>query len=76
MHFCQILSNLAAFLIANFNFWLENTWLTFLRRFLTENWPKQKKKVEKFLPGIWGPSAWQTDVITTTPRKPNMKETG
>jgi hypothetical protein len=38
------LSNLAAFLIANGDFWLENTWLTFLKRFMTENWPKQKKK--------------------------------
>ena len=41
--FGQILSNLAAFLIANCDFWLENTWLTFLKRFMTENWPKQKK---------------------------------
>ena len=43
MPFCQLLSILAAFLIANCNFWLERTWLTFLKRFMTENWPKQKK---------------------------------
>ena len=51
MPFCQLLSILAAFLIANCNFWLERTWLTFLKRFMTENWPKQKK-VKKFPPGI------------------------
>ena len=44
MPFCQLLSILAAFLIANCDFWLERTWLTFLKRFMTENWPKQKKK--------------------------------
>ena len=49
MPFCQLLSILAAFLIANCNFWLERTWLTFLKRFMTKNWPKQKKK---FPPGI------------------------
>ena len=43
MPFCQLLSILAAFLIANCDFWLERTWLTFLKRFMTENWPKQKK---------------------------------
>ena len=51
MPFCQLLSILAAFLIANCNFWLERTWLTFLKRFMTVNWPKQKK-VKKFPPGI------------------------
>ena len=43
MPFCQLLSILAAFLIANCDFWLERTWLTFLKRFMTENWPKQNK---------------------------------
>ena len=75
--FGQILSNLAAFLIANCDFWLENTWLTFLKRFMTENWQKQKKKQKSFHQGSnWGPSVWQTDVITTTPRKLHMETTG
>ena len=43
MPFCHLLSTLAAFLIANCDFWLKTTWLTFLKRFMTENWPKQKK---------------------------------
>ena len=43
MPFCHLLSILAAFLIANCDFWLKTTWLTFLKRFMTENWPKQKK---------------------------------
>ena len=51
MPFSHLLSILAAFLIANCDFWLKTTWLTFLKRFMTENWPKQKK-VKKFPPGI------------------------
>ena len=37
---------------------------------MTEIWPKQKKSKKSFHQGSnWGPSVWQTDVITTTPRK-------
>ena len=48
MPFCHLLSILAAFLIANCDFWLERTWLTVLKRFMTENWPKQKKSTKVF----------------------------
>ena len=37
-HIGRTLSDLAAILLANYDFWLESTWSEILEKILTENW--------------------------------------